>query len=56
MKEKAYLETNCAADREVFRVLEEVIVANSMFARNQVVARVGYARMTQPVADAEAHV
>jgi hypothetical protein len=56
INEKAYLETNCAADRKVFRVLEEVIVANCMFARIQIVARVGFARMTQPVADAQAHV
>jgi hypothetical protein len=56
IKEKAYLETNCAANRQVFCVLEEVIVTDGVIARIEIVTRVGFASSTQRVADAEAHV
>jgi hypothetical protein len=56
MKMKAYLETQCAADRKVFGVLQEMVVANGVSARRQCVRRVVFASQTLCATDAEAHV
>jgi hypothetical protein len=56
IKEKAYLKTTSAADRKVFSVLEEMVVANCVSARSQSVRRIVFASQTLRATDAEAHV